>query len=115
MISYNPKLKKLSRELRKNTTDAERCLWSRIRGKQLKGRQFYRQKPIGNYIVDFYCPSAKLIIELDGGQHFSEKGKEKDKKRDSYLKNLGFKVTRYSDIDVLKNIEGVLKDIHNQL
>lgn len=115
MISYNPKLKKLSRELRKNMTEAEKYLWSKIRGKQLKGRQFYRQKPIGNYIVDFYCPSAKLIIELDGGQHFTAKGKEKDKIRDDYLKNLGFNVKRYSDIDVLKNIDGVVDDIYRLL
>lgn len=115
MISYNPKLRKLSRELRKNMTDAERLLWSKIRRRQLRGRQFYRQKPIGNYIVDFYCPSAKLIIELDGGQHFTEEGKEKDKIRDSHLRNLGLKIRRYSDIDVLKNIDGVLRDINGLL
>lgn len=96
-------------------TDAERILWSKIRGKQLNGRQFYRQKPIGNYIVDFYCPSTKLIIELDGGQHYSERGIKKDKTRDKHLKKLGFTVKRYSDMDVLKNIEGVLKDIHGVL
>lgn len=106
MISYNPNLKKYARELRKNMTDAERLLWSKIRRKQLKGKQFYWQKPIGNYIVDFYCPAAKLIIELDGGQHFTDEGKAKDKKRDAYLTNLGFRVKRYSDIEVLKNIEG---------
>ena len=56
-------------------TDAERFLWSRVRRKQLKGFQFYRQKNIGNYIVDFYCPAAKLIVEIDGGQHYSERKK----------------------------------------
>ena len=96
-------------------TDAEKFLWSKIRGKQLKDRQFYRQKPIGNYIVDFYCPSARLIIELDGGQHFTEKGKESDIIRDNQLKNLGFKIRRYSDIEVLRNIEGVLTDIYSLL
>ena len=96
-------------------TDAERVLWSRIRGKQLKGRQFYRQRPIGNYIVDFYCPSANLVIELDGGQHFTEEGKKKDKIRDNHLKILGFQIRRYSDVDVLKNIEGVLRDIYTRL
>jgi len=115
MILYNPKLKKLARDLRKNMTDAERLLWSKIRGQQLKGRQFYRQKPIGNYVVDFYCPSAKLIIELDGGQHLTAEGKEKDKKRDGRLRNLGFRIKRYSDIDVLKNIDGVLRDIYELL
>jgi len=113
LLSYNPNLKKYSRDLRKNMTDAERTLWSKIRKKQIKGRQFYRQKPIGNYIVDFYCPSAKLIIELDGGQHLTEKGKSEDEKRDEYLKRLGFEVKRYSDIEVLRDIEGVLEDIYS--
>ena len=71
MLLYNPKLKKYSQELRKNMTDAERQLWSKLRGKQLKGLQIYRQRIIGNYIVDFYCPKANLIIEIDGGQHYT--------------------------------------------
>jgi very-short-patch-repair endonuclease len=66
MLNYNKTLKEFSRNLRHNMTDAERLLWSKIRGKQLKGYQFYRQKPIGNYIVDFYCPKANIVIELDG-------------------------------------------------
>ena len=68
MLSYNKSLTQLSRNLRRNMTDAERLLWSKIRSKQLKGFQFYRQKIIGNYIVDFYCPKSKLVIEVDGGQ-----------------------------------------------
>jgi very-short-patch-repair endonuclease len=67
MLFYNTKLKKYSQELRKNMTDAERLLWSKLRRKQVKNFQFYRQRIIGNYIVDFYCPSSKLIIEVDGG------------------------------------------------
>ena len=63
-------------------------LWSKLRGKQLKGYQFYRQKIIGKYIADFYCPKSKLVIEVDGGQHYSAEGKEKDKKRDEYMKKL---------------------------
>ena len=89
-------------------TDAERALWSNLRRKQLNDRIFYRQKNIGSYIVDFYCPSAKLIIELDGGQHYSAKGREKDEARDKFLVNLGFKVLRFSDLDVLKDMDGVL-------
>ena len=92
-------------------TDAERHLWSRIRGKQLKNLQFYRQKNIGDYIVDFYCPAAKLILEVDGGQHYEAKGKEKDRARDKYLSILGFTVLRFSDREVLVNIEGVLEKI----
>ncbi len=92
-------------------TDAERRLWSRMRGIQLKGYQFYRQKPIGDYIVDFYCPKANLVIELDGGQHYTEEGKEKDTIRDRYLSRVGLQVLRFSGREVLTQTEGVLKKI----
>lgn len=115
MLPYNKNLKTLARELRKNMTDAERRLWSKIRRKQLKGCQFYRQKNIGDYIVDFYCPAAKLIVELDGGQHYSEKYREKDEARDKFLSGLGFKVLRFSNSDALKNIEGVVEEIYKHL
>ena len=108
MLPFNKKLKGLARELRTRMTDAELVLWGKIRKKELKGCQFYRQKNICNYIIDFYCPAAKLIIELDGGQHYSEVGMEKDKIRDNYLASLGFTVLRFSDRDVLKNIDEVL-------
>jgi len=115
VIPYNKKFKHLARELRKNMTDAERLLWSKVRRKQLNSYQFYRQKNVGNYIVDFYCPSGKLIIELDGGQHYTEEGKKKDEIRDQYLDSLGFTVLRFSDREVLKNLEGVIEKIHDQL
>lgn len=102
-------------ELRSNLTDAEQLLWSRIRRKQLFGFKFNRQKPIGKYIVDFYCFEAKLIIELDGGQHFTEVGIDSDQVRDRYLRSQGFTVLRYSNRDVLKNIVGVLVDITERL
>ncbi len=111
MLSYNKKLKKYSRKLRESTTDAERLVWSKIRRKQLKGYQFYRQKTIGNYIVDFYCPKANLIIELDGGQHYSDEGIEKDGKRDAYMVSLGLKVLRFSDRDVFRNLNGIVEKI----
>lgn len=111
MLPYNKELKQFSQKLRKNMTDAERRLWSRIRGKQLRNLQFYRQKPIGDYIVDFYCPKAKLVIELDGGQHYTEAGKEKDSVRDEYLAGEGLQVLRFSDGDVLTRIDGVLEKI----
>ena len=115
MLFYSKSLKDNARTLRKNMTDAERLLWSRIRRKQLKGYQFYRQKIIGNYIVDFYCPKARLIIELDGGQHYSAEGMKGDKKRDAYLKNVGLKVLRFSDREVLENLNGVLEKIYEDL
>lgn len=72
MKPYNKNLKQASRVLRNNMTDAEKLLWSRLRNKQILGLQFYRQKPLLNYIVDFYCPAANLLIECDGSQHFTE-------------------------------------------
>jgi very-short-patch-repair endonuclease len=96
-------------------TEAEQLLWSRLRRKQLKGSQFYRQKIIGNYIVDFYCAEAKLVIELDGSQHYSEIGRMKDGVRDDYLAEMGLRVIRFSDRDVLLNIDGVLVKIWENL
>ncbi len=111
LLKYNGKLKSASRELRKNMTEAEKMLWSKIRGKQINDMQFYRQKTIGNYIVDYYYPKAKLVTEVDGGQHYEKEGTEKDKARDEYLRSLGLKVLRFTNIEVLKNIEGVVEKI----
>ena len=96
-------------------TGAEILFWSKLKGKQLKGLQFYRQKTIGNYIVDFYCPGAKLVVELDGGQHFTDKIGKKDTQRDKYLNKLGVKVLRIPDSDVFKNTEAVLALIWESL
>lgn len=91
MKPYHKNLKQVSRNLRNNMTEAEKLLWSRLRGKQLLGLQFYRQKPILNYIVDFYCPSVNLVIECDGSQHFTEENLEADRIRDEALAHLGLK------------------------
>ncbi len=115
MHPYNPKLKKLSQELRKNLTDAERLLWSKLRMKQLKGLMFSRQKPLGEYIADFYCHQAKLVIEVDGGQHFSDDSIKYDRLRDEYLGNMGLTVLRFTNIDVTDNIEGVVEVIEQRL
>ena len=96
-------------------TNAEILLWSVIRLKQLNGYQFYRQRIIDNYIVDFFCPRAKLVVEVDGGQHYSGETEESDKRRDEYLTSLGLRVLRFNDIDVLKNIEGVVGNILGNL
>jgi very-short-patch-repair endonuclease len=77
----------------------------------LKGYPFYRQKIIGKVIVDFYCPKANLVIELDGGQHYSETGKAKDGARDDVFREMGIKVLRFSDRDVFENIGGVMERI----
>jgi len=115
MLAYEKKLKSIARNLRRNCTDAELLLWSKIRSKQLKGQQFYQQKTIGRYIADFYCPKSKLVIEVDGGQHYSEEGKQKDIKRDEYMMSAGITVIRFSDREVLENIGAVLEEIWSRL
>ena len=115
MLPYNGNLKQLSRELRKNMTDAERHLWAKIRMKQLKGTQFYRQKPIGDYIVDFFCPRAKLVIEIDGSQHFSDEMTEYDRIRDEHMGSLGLRVLRFTNTDVLTHTDGVVERIEEEI
>ena len=104
---------KNARELRKDSTDAERRLWSRIRLKQLGGFRFRRQQPIGTYIVDFFCPEASLIIEIDGGQHDASAGR--DALRTRWLEERGYKVVRFWNNEVLENIDGVLSVILAEL
>ena len=115
MLARHKKLKYTARTLRKNMTDSERLLWSRIRRKQLLGFQFYRQRPIGIYVVDFYCPAAKLIIEVDGGQHYEEKGVRDDKIRDEYLSKLGFRVVRFPTNEVFDELDSVEDEIYHVL
>ncbi|MBU0489423.1 MAG: endonuclease domain-containing protein [Bacteroidetes bacterium] len=97
--------------LRKNMTPAELVLWEMLKEKKLLGRKFRRQFSIGNYIADFYCTTEKLIIELDGQQHFTKEGVEKDKERDKFLAELGMKVLRFENKEVLDNLTEVLKKI----
>ena len=111
MLHYRSDLKQAARKLRSGMTDAERLLWSRLRGKQILGAQFYRQKPLGPYIVDFHAPVAKLVIEVDGSQHFDEVAQLKDRKRDMYLESLGQQVLRFDNLQVLKETEAVLDTI----
>ncbi len=115
MEIYEPKLKQSSRQLRNNSTDAESLLWAKIRMRQLNGFLFYRQKPLGGYIADFYCPKAKLVIEVDGGQHLTPDAIENDRVRDEYMKNIGLKTLRFTNIDVIENINGVLETIEKSL
>jgi very-short-patch-repair endonuclease len=111
MLHYKTHLKEIARTLRKNMSDGERILWSRLRGKQISGLQFYRQKPIGEYIVDFYAPKAKLVIEIDGSQHMEAKHVEKDKIRDAYLNSVGLKVLRFNSREVIKETDAVIERI----
>jgi very-short-patch-repair endonuclease len=109
MKSYNKNLKFPSRDLRSNMTDAEQLIWQRIRRKQILGLQFYRQKPILNFIVDFYCPAANLVIECDGGQHYTEVGLEADQNRDYALSELGLITLRFSNHEILTEIDDVIE------
>lgn len=114
-LSYGKNLKTLSRQLRIDSTDAEKLLWSKTRKKQIKNYQFFRQKPIDNYIVDFYCKEAKLVIEIDGGQHYEDKNIEEDKKRDEFLKNLKLRIMRFTNLNILKNIDNVIQKICSEI
>ena len=115
MLQYNKELKENSRSLRNNMTDAERLLWSKIKNRQIKDYRFIRQKIIGDYIVDFYCPKACLIIELDGGHHYTDNHIQKDEIRGKFLVELDFRILRFSNLDVLKNINGVIDEISKHL
>ena len=110
-LPYTSNLKERSARLRHEMTDAEKRLWGRLRLRQIGGHWFYRQKPIGDYIVDFYCPKARLVIEVDGGQHFSGEIIENDRIRDEYLGSLGLKVLRFANNDVLTHIDAVVESI----
>ncbi|MBQ6461813.1 MAG: endonuclease domain-containing protein [Pseudobutyrivibrio sp.] len=107
--TYNKNLKSNSQKLRKNMTKEEKHLWFDF----LKGLKYTikRQQIIGNYIVDFYCASKKIVIELDGSQHYEKEGHETDLVRDKYLSDLGIKVLRYSNYDINKNFIAVCEDI----
>jgi len=102
---------KQARVLRKNMTRAKRVLWGRLRNKGL-GVKFRRQEPIGDYIVDFVCYERGIVIELDGGQHV---GSLDDIERDRRLMDMGFKVLRFWSNDVLRNIDGVMREIEREI
>lgn len=110
MQPYIKALKTHSQILRNTQTEAEKRLWYRVRNDQL-GLRFYRQKPLLNYIVDFYCPKAKLVIELDGSQHYQPDYQEKDRLRDAALASLGLTVLRFDNYRVMTDIENVIEEI----
>lgn len=111
--NYSKKLKEYAREMRNNSTKGEIKLWCELLRKRKSGFQFYRQKPIHKFIVDFYCARLKLVIEIDGTSH--EGKQEYDQERTKYLEGLGLKVIRYDDLVVLNNFYLVEKDFTEQL
>ncbi|MFZ0888587.1 MAG: endonuclease domain-containing protein [Candidatus Binataceae bacterium] len=105
-------MRDLARRLRRDQTDAERELWMRLRARQLDVK-FRRQYPIRPFVADFCCIERLLVIELDGGQHAMQQAR--DERRSAYLRELGFRVLRFWDTDVLTNIDGVLEEILKHL
>lgn len=114
-VHYNPQLKTLARQLRNNMTQAEVVLWKRLKGQQFIGYDFHRQKPIGNFIADFYCYPVRLVIEVDGYSHQFEETVERDHAKEDFLHTLGFSVLRFSDNEVVQNLPAVLQVIENYI
>ena len=112
MLTYRADLKAKARQLRTNMTDAEQKLWYHVPRKQILGVQFFRQRPIGEYIVDFHAPTANLVIELDGSQHMEDHAIGYDSIRSAYLEKLGLRVLRFNNLQVLNETENVLEVIY---
>ena len=110
-IYYNPSLKEKARQLRKNSTLAEVLLWTKLKQRQIMGYQFMRQKPIDEYIVDFFCSKLKLIIEIDGDSHVHKRNYDSERK--NKLELLGLIFLKFSDNQVKTNINDVLRTIEN--
>ena len=111
MLKYNPRLKQLAPRLRAAMTDAEQRLGWRLRGKQVLGVQFYRQKPIGNYIVDFHAPAVALVVEVDGALHFEASQAAEDEMRTASLEKQGLRVLRFTDLEVFQQLDPVIEAI----
>jgi very-short-patch-repair endonuclease len=111
IIPYNPRLKQFARNLRNNSTSAEIRLWRFLKGKQMLGFDFHRQKPIDNFILDFFCVELMLGIELDGYSHTLEEVQKKDKIKEERLNELGVSILRFNDDEVFFDIDNVLRSI----
>ena len=109
---YNKNLQPFAHELRYSMTKAEACLWKyALRGKQMKGHTFNRQRPVLGYIADFMCKKLKLVIEIDGYTHLLDDTIKKDEKKQNDFEKAGFKVLRFTDNEVLKGIQNVIRAI----
>lgn len=115
IIKYNPKLKELARQLRNNATKAEVALWQKLKRDQMHGYDFHRQKPIDEYIVDFFCNRLQLAIEVDGYSHQLEEVWEKDVIKKNRLNELGIQVLRFSDTQVVNDMDNVLRAIEDYI
>jgi very-short-patch-repair endonuclease len=113
---FNHKYQKsYRRRLRNNATEAERLLWRHLKGRQLSGTKFRRQQGIGTFIADFYCPEYRLVIEVDGPTHWTKEEKEYDVMRESFIKQFGIRVIRFTNEEVYRNLDAVLARIAEEL
>ena len=110
-LNNKPTLKTFRKNLRNSSTSAEAVLWKYLKNSQLEERKFRRQHSIESYILDFYCPSEKLAIELNGNDHFTSFGLTQDEIRDKFLNSLNIKVLRFENKEIFERLEGVLEDI----
>jgi very-short-patch-repair endonuclease len=109
---YNKtKNKEKRRDLRKAQTKEELIFWAHVKDRRFHGYKFRRQYSIGNYVADFYCPELKLVVEIDGGQHYEKSIIEKDLLRTGFFEGLGIKVKRYTNVDIKNNLAGALDDL----
>ena len=110
-VRYQTPLRRKARALRAAPTNAEQRLWHRLNRRQLLGVQFYRQRPLGSYIVDFYSPILRLVIEVDGSQHLAPEGQQYDHQRDAWLRQQGLTVIRFDNLQVLQHTDAVVEAI----
>jgi len=115
IIPYNPKLKEKARWLRNNSTKSEAFLWNFLKGKQMHGFDFHRQRPVDQYIIDFFCQELYMGIELDGYSHLLESSMDWDIKREKRLKELGISIIRFWDDEVFNDLDNVLRVIEIQV
>ncbi|HEY9220260.1 MAG TPA: endonuclease domain-containing protein [Lutibacter sp.] len=115
ILYYNPKLKPLARELRNNSTKSEIIFWLKIKGKAFYGYDFHRQKPIDNYILDFYCDDLLLGIEIDGYSHQFLEVYNNDTVKEKRMNELGLTVLRFTDEQVLKDMENVIRALEDYI
>ena len=114
-IYNHARYKPRRRALRCSQTGTEKALWQKLRNRSFFGIKFFRQFSVGSYILDFYSPSLKLAIEVDGGQHMDEERKDYDTLRRDYLEGMGIDVLRFWNSEVLQNIDGVMQRIYGKL
>ncbi|SFL06349.1 endonuclease domain-containing protein [Lysobacter sp. cf310] len=111
MLPYRYQLKPCARRLRGDMTEAEQRLWLRLRRRQIQGVRFYRQKPLASYVVDFYAAAVRLVVEVDGGQHFEREAWAADRRREAVLRTMGLRVLRFDNRQVLLETEAVMATI----